>query len=103
MKVLIDTTILISAALNPTGTLYKAYIKAVPYPNKGILSETNIEELYRIFNRKFPNKLQALAIFVLGNNLLLSKTVYAGDRFQNNTSQRKTTISIIKRCCVCTK
>ncbi len=73
MKILIDTNILISAALNPTGTLYKAYIKAVPYPNKGILSETNIEELYRIFNRKFPNKLQALAIFILGNNLLLMR------------------------------
>ena len=102
MKILIDTTILISAALKPTGTLYKAYI-TVPFPNKGILSETNIEELYRIFNRKFPNKLKALAIFILGNNLLLSKTVYDGDRFQNNTSQRKTTISIIKRCCVCTK
>ena len=49
MKILIDTTILISAALNPTGTLYQAYIKAVPYPNKGILRETNIEELHRIF------------------------------------------------------
>ncbi|MBR0508821.1 MAG: hypothetical protein IJJ85_01755 [Clostridia bacterium] len=49
MKILIDTNILIFAALNPTGTPYKAYIKAVSYPNKGLLRETNIEELHRIF------------------------------------------------------
>lgn len=32
MKVLIDTNILISAALSSNGTPFKAYIKAVSYP-----------------------------------------------------------------------
>lgn len=64
MKILIDTNILISAALNPNGTPFKAYIKAVSYPNDGIICEQNIDELRRIFNRKFPSKMQALDEFL---------------------------------------
>ena len=32
MRILIDTNILISAMLNPNGTPYQAYLKAVTYP-----------------------------------------------------------------------
>ena len=34
MKVLIDTNVLISAALNPRGVPYQAYVKAASYPIK---------------------------------------------------------------------
>ena len=54
MRVLIDTNIMISAALSSKGTPYKAFIKAVTHPNKGVICDQNIEELRRIFNRKFP-------------------------------------------------
>jgi putative PIN family toxin of toxin-antitoxin system len=64
MKVLIDTNILISAALNPSGTPYKAFIKAVTYPNKGVICDQNVEELRRIFNRKFPQKISLLEHFL---------------------------------------
>lgn len=64
MKVLIDTNILISAALNPNGTPFKAYVKAVSFPNNAIICEQNIDELRRIFNRKFPSKLFALEEFL---------------------------------------
>lgn len=64
MRILIDTNILISAALNPHGTPYKAFLKAVTYPNRGILCEQNIEELWRIFNRKFPTKIRILERFL---------------------------------------
>jgi putative PIN family toxin of toxin-antitoxin system len=64
MKVLIDTNILISAALNPEGTPCKAFFKAVTYPNKGIMCDQNIEELRRIFNRKFPQKISLLEHFL---------------------------------------
>ena len=57
MRVLVDTNILISAALSSNGTPYKAFLKAVTYPNKGIICDQNIEELRRIFNRKFPQKI----------------------------------------------
>lgn len=64
MKVLIDTNILISAALNLSSTPGQAFFKAVTYPNKGIICEQNLEELKRIFNRKFPNKIKALEDFL---------------------------------------
>ena len=64
MKVLIDTNVLISAALNPNGTPVKAYFKAASYPNHGMICEQNVDEIKRIFNKKFPNKLAALDRFL---------------------------------------
>lgn len=64
MKVLIDTNILISAALSNKGKPYQAFIKAVSYPYRGLVCEQNIDEMRRIFNRKFPKKLQALDNFL---------------------------------------
>lgn len=64
MRVLIDTNILISAALSSEGTPYKAFLKAVTFPNKGIVCDQNIEELRRIFNRKFPQKISLLEHFL---------------------------------------
>lgn len=64
MRILIDTNILISAMLNPNGTPYQAYLKAVTYPNHAIICDQNIEELKRIFNNKFPTKLDALDRFL---------------------------------------
>ena len=64
MKILIDTNVLISAALNPGGTPFKAYIKAVTYPNHGVICEQNIKELKRIFEKKFPKKTAALEQFL---------------------------------------
>ena len=45
MRVLIDTNVLFSAALNPNGTPFQAYVKAVTPPNTGIICRQNIEEL----------------------------------------------------------
>ena len=64
MRILIDTNILISAMLNPKGTPYQAYLKAVTFPNHAIICDQNIEELKRIFNKKFPSKLDALDRFL---------------------------------------
>lgn len=64
MRILIDTNILISASLNIESTSYKAYVKAVTYPNQGIVCDQNIEELRRIYNRKFPHKIEALERFL---------------------------------------
>lgn len=64
MKILIDTNVLISAALSADGTPFKAFVKAVSAPNQGIICEQNIIELRRIFNRKFPDKIKALDSFL---------------------------------------
>ena len=63
MKVFIDTNVIISAILNPQGTPYKAFAKAVTSPNQGIICQQNVEELHRIFQKKFPSKLPALQKF----------------------------------------
>ena len=63
MRILIDTNILISSILW-SGTPYQAYIKAVSYPNKGIICTQNVDELRRIFNRKFPAKISLMERFL---------------------------------------
>ena len=64
MRVLIDTNVLISAALNPAGTPFRAYVKAASSPNRGLICEQNVEELRRIFHKKFPDKMAALDRFL---------------------------------------
>lgn len=64
MKVLIDTNVLISAALNPGSVPAQAYQKAASYPNRGLICEQNVDELRRIFNKKFPHRLDALDRFL---------------------------------------
>lgn len=64
MRILIDTNVLISAALNANGTPYQAYKKAASYPNHSLICEQNVEELKRIFNKKFPSRLASLDKFL---------------------------------------
>ncbi len=64
MRVLIDTNVLISAALSKNGTPFQAYVKAASYPNHGLICEQNVDEMKRIFNKKFPNRIAALDKFL---------------------------------------
>lgn len=64
MRVLIDTNVLISAALNANSVPFQAYVKAVSYPNDGLICEQNVEEMKRIFSKKFPTRLAALDKFL---------------------------------------
>lgn len=64
MKVLIDTNVLISAALSADSTPFQTYVKAASYPNHGLICEQNVDEMKRIFNKKFPNRLSALERFL---------------------------------------
>lgn len=64
MRVLIDTNVLISAALSTSGTPFRTYVKAVSYPNHGLICEQNVSEMKRIFNKKFPNRLASLDKFL---------------------------------------
>lgn len=60
MRVLIDSNIVISAILNPKGTPSRAFLKAVTYPYRGVLTNQNVEEIRRTFRRKFPSKIHLL-------------------------------------------
>ena len=64
MRVLIDTNVLISAALRTDGIPWMAYQKAASYPNHGLICEQNVDELKRIFNKKFPHRLASLDKFL---------------------------------------
>ncbi len=64
MRVLIDTNVLISAALSTNGVPFRAYVKAATYPNRGLICEQNVDEMKRIFNKKFSNRLAALDKFL---------------------------------------
>ena len=64
MRILIDTNVLISAALSANGTPFQAYIKATSYPNHGLICEQNVDEMKRIFNKKFPQRLDSLNKFL---------------------------------------
>lgn len=63
MRVLIDTNILISSIIGH-GTPFQAYVKAVSYPNRGVICTQNVDELRRIFNRKFPKKIDVMEKFL---------------------------------------
>lgn len=71
MRVLIDTNVLISAALSVGGTPFQAYVKAASYPNHGLICEQNVDEMKRIFNKKFPHRLAALDKFLSAALLML--------------------------------
>ncbi len=76
MKILLDTNILISAALFPGSVPAQAYLKAVTYPHRGLVCAQNLDEMRRIFNRKFPTKLHILESFMASAliSLLLVET-----------------------------
>lgn len=60
MRILIDTNVLISAALSVSGTPFQAYVKAASHPHHDLICEQNVDEMKRIFNKKFPDRLSAL-------------------------------------------
>lgn len=88
MRVLIDTNVLISAALNPNGIPYQAYKKAACFPNHGLICEQNVEELTRIFYKKFPAKIAALNTFLATALLSLELVPVPADEMETETQIR---------------
>ncbi|MCL2626810.1 MAG: PIN domain-containing protein [Cystobacterineae bacterium] len=64
MKCMLDTNVLVSAALFPEGTCAAAYVRAVMPPCKSVVCDYVLDELTRVFQRKFPHQLEALERFV---------------------------------------
>jgi putative PIN family toxin of toxin-antitoxin system len=57
MKALIDTNILVSAALFPHSVPAQAFVKAVSLPGKAMVCDYSMDELRRVFNEKFPHRI----------------------------------------------
>lgn len=74
MKVMIDTNIIISAAITPGGNAAKAFIKAVLPPYKPIVCDYIVDEVHRKFQEKFPTHITELEAFLF-NALQVIKVV----------------------------
>lgn len=64
MRVLIDSNVLFSAVYSEGSVPHQAYRKAVEPPYQALVCEQSLEEIRRAFNRKFPDKIQALERFI---------------------------------------
>jgi putative PIN family toxin of toxin-antitoxin system len=64
MRCLIDTNILISAALFPASVPAEAFFKVVTPPHVAVVCDYSLDEMRRVFNRKFPNKIADYERFV---------------------------------------
>jgi putative PIN family toxin of toxin-antitoxin system len=65
MKYMLDTNILVSAALFPNGVAAAAYMKAIAPPYRSVVCDYSMEELRRVFNEKFPERLADHDYFTL--------------------------------------
>lgn len=64
MKIMVDTNVIISAALFPNGTAAKAFLKAMMPPYEPIVCDYIVDELHRKFREKFPDKLTEMEAFL---------------------------------------
>lgn len=64
MTIMIDTNILISAALFPDGTASKAFQKSLMPPFEPVVCDYIIDELRRKFHEKFADQTAALETFL---------------------------------------
>ena len=64
MKILLDTNILVSAALFPNGVPARAFFKAVTPPYRAVVCDYSLDEFRRVFNNKFPHKIQDYERFI---------------------------------------
>ena len=103
MRVLIDTNVLISAALSAGGTPFQAYIKAATYPNHGLICEQNVDEMKRIFNKKFPHRLTALDKFLSVALLTLELVPIPADENVSETQIRDVNDRPILRAAIAAK
>ena len=59
MRIMLDTNILISAALFPNGRAAQAFFKALSVPYQPIVCDYVVDELHRKFEEKFPHNIGA--------------------------------------------
>lgn len=64
MRCLIDTNILISTALFPNSVPAQAYMKCVTLPHTAVVCDYPIEEIRRVYKRKFSNRMYEFERFI---------------------------------------
>ena len=61
---MLDTNIIISAALFPNGRTAEAFFKALQPPYQPVICDYVVDELHRKFGEKFPQRLTELEAFL---------------------------------------
>ena len=64
MKVMIDTNVIIAAALNPSGFVAKSLYKALISPFQAVVCDYIVDEVHRKFQEKFPKDIVNLEAFL---------------------------------------
>ena len=64
MRIMLDTNIIISAALFPNGRVSKAFYKALLHPYQPIVCDYIVDELHRKFREKWPDRTVELEAFL---------------------------------------
>jgi len=64
VRFLLDTNVLVSAALFPTGTPGRAYDLALTTSHDIVVCDYSVDEMRRVFQTKFPAHLDALERFL---------------------------------------
>lgn len=64
MRILLDTNIIISAALFPNGRAAAAFYKSLYQPYEPVICDYTVDELHRKFEEKFPERLTELDAFL---------------------------------------
>ena len=64
MRIMLDTNILISAALFPNGRAARAFFKALLPPYEPMVCDYIVDELRRKFQEKFPDRMTELEAFL---------------------------------------
>ena len=64
MTIMLDTNIIISAALFPNGRTAAAFFKALQPPYQPVICDYVVDELHRKFGEKFPQRLTELEAFL---------------------------------------
>ena len=83
MRIMIDTNVIISAALFPNGRAAKAFYKAMLPPYEAMICDYIVEELRKKFIEKFPDKQSEMEEF-LHNALNFIELVNTPDKAEES-------------------
>ena len=83
MRIMIDTNVIISAALFPNGRAAKAFYKAMMPPYEPMICDYIVEELRKKFIEKFPDKQSEMEEF-LHNALNFIELVNTPDKAEES-------------------
>jgi len=64
MRCFIDSNVLISAGLFPNSVPANALAKAISPPNTALVCDYSLDEVHRVINTKFPERVNDLELFM---------------------------------------